>query len=377
MAVGGEPPVDGLSEAQVSDDGGGPEVKDFVHGLGEHVVGHGAGAEGGDVHAHGVRHADGIGQLHLAAVREACGHDVFRNPASGVGCAAVHLRRVLAGEGAAAVRGAAAVGVHDDLAAREAGVRSGAALHEAAGRVDVVLDISTVQLRGDGGQDDVLDHVGADLLEGDVRAVLSGDDDGIHADGLVFAVVLDGYLGLAVGTEVGQQAALAHLGEAAGHFLRQGDGQGHEFRGLVAGVAEHHALVAGAVFEAVALLAFLELEGLVNAHGDVAGLLVDGGDDGAGVAVKAVGGVVVADLAHDLARDLRDVHIAAGGDLAHDVDHARGGGALTGDVALRVLLEYRVQHRVGDLVADLVGMALGDGFGREEVVCHLNISFLI
>ena len=83
-------------------------------------------------------------------------------------------------------------------------------------------------------------------------------------------------------------AALAHLGEAAGHPVREGNRQRHELRRLVAGIAEHHALVARAVGEVVAALAGLELEALVDAHGDVAALLVNRGEDGAGVAVEAV-----------------------------------------------------------------------------------------
>src|SRR5699024_5904511 len=106
------------------------------------------------------------------------------------------LRRVLAREAAAAVGSAAAVGVHDYLAAREARVSCGAALHKAAGWVDIIFDIPTVQLGGDGGQDDVLYHVGADLLQGDGLVVLGGDDDGVHAQGAALAVVLDGDLGL-------------------------------------------------------------------------------------------------------------------------------------------------------------------------------------
>jgi hypothetical protein len=55
----------------------------------------------------------------------------------------------------------------------------------------------------------------------------------------------------------------------------QGDGQRHQLRGLVAGVAEHHALIAGAVLE-LRILAVFVFQGLVHAQGDVAGLLVDG-----------------------------------------------------------------------------------------------------
>ena len=149
----------------------------------------------------------------------------------------------------------------------------------------------------------------------------------------------------------------------------KGDGQGHQLGRLVAGVAEHHALIAGAVVQLV-VAGFLGFQGLVHAQGDVAGLLVDVGDDGAGVAVEAIGGVVVADIADHLAGDLGDVHIAGGGDLAHDVDQARGSGGLAGHAAIGILLENGVQNGVADLVADLIGMSLGNGFGSKQMLCH-------
>ena len=94
------------------------------------------GAERLDHHRHRVRHADRVGHLHLAAVREARGHHVLGHVARGVGGRTVDLRRVLARERAAAVAGHAAVGVDDDLAAGEAAVADRAADHELAGRVD-------------------------------------------------------------------------------------------------------------------------------------------------------------------------------------------------------------------------------------------------
>ena len=80
--------------------------------------------------------ADGVGELEFALRGEAGGDDVLRDPAAHVGGAAIHLRRVLAGERAAAVTAHAAVGVHDDLAAGQTGVALRSADDEAAGRVD-------------------------------------------------------------------------------------------------------------------------------------------------------------------------------------------------------------------------------------------------
>ena len=147
------------------------------------------------------------------------------------------------------------------------------------------------------------------------------------------------------------------------------DGRGHEGGRLVAGETEHHALVARAVVER-AVAGLLALERLVHAEGNVRALLVDVRDDGAGLAVKAVLCAVVADLAHGLAHDLRDVHVAVGRDLAHDVHDAGRDRALAGDAAVRVLRQNGVEDRVGHLVADLVGMSLRDGFGCKEMMSH-------
>ena len=71
----------------------------------------------------GVGHADGVGELDLAAFGKAGRDDVLGHIACHVGGGAVHLGGILAGEGAAAVPAHAAVGVHDDLAAGEARCR--------------------------------------------------------------------------------------------------------------------------------------------------------------------------------------------------------------------------------------------------------------
>jgi len=274
------------------------------------------------------------------------------------------------------VGGAAAVGIHDDLPAGEAAVGLGAADDEAAGGVHIELGILVQQLRGHGGLDDQLDHIPADLVQGSLGGMLGGDHHGVHPNGSAVFVILHGDLGFAVGAQIVHQALLADLGQAHGHLLGQGNGQGHQLRGLVAGIAEHHALVAGTVVQLL-VGGLLGLQALVHAHGDVAGLLVDVGDHGAGVAVEAVLGPVIADVQHHLAGELGDIHIAVGGDLAHDVDQTRGGAGLAGHAAIGVLLQDGVQNGVADLVADLVGMPLGDGFGGKQSSCHdFSCSFV-
>ena len=212
------------------------------------VVGDRAGAEGLDEQADRVGGADRVGDLHLAAPGQAGGDDVLGHPAHRVGAGAVDLRRVLAGEGAAAVAGHAAVGVDDDLAAGQPGVAHGAADDELAGRVD--QQPVAVGGQAEGGQlgldDELLDVGGEQLLDRDVLGVLRGDDDGVDGDRPV-VLVDDGDLGLAVGAQVGHRAVLADRRQPAGQAVGQRDRQRHELGGLVGGVAEHQALVAGAL----------------------------------------------------------------------------------------------------------------------------------
>ena len=63
--------------------------------------------------------------------------------------------------------------------------------------------------------------------------------------GLLFSSYSTGDLALAVRAQIAHLAVLAHLGQALGQLVGQADGHGHQLRGLVAGITEHHALVAG------------------------------------------------------------------------------------------------------------------------------------
>ena len=67
----------------------------------------------------------------------------------------------------------AAIGIDDDLTAGQAGIALRAAHDEAAGGVDIILGVLVQQLGGDGGLDDLLHHIGAQLLHADGLAVLA------------------------------------------------------------------------------------------------------------------------------------------------------------------------------------------------------------
>jgi hypothetical protein len=140
--------------------------------------------------------------------------------------------------------------------------------------IDVIFGVLVEPLGGKNGLNDVLENVGVQLVVRHLLGVLAGDDDGVDARRLSVFVVLNGDLAFAVGAQVGQLAVLAHQAQLAGQLVRERDRRGHQLRRFVAGVAEHHTLVAGAA--------------CVDALGDVARLLVDRRNHRAGVRVEAV-----------------------------------------------------------------------------------------
>ena len=340
---------DGLVEAEVADDATGAEVKVLLHELHEGLLVVLGGAVSVDVDGERVGNTNGVGELDADTVAEVVGHEGLGDPAGGVGGGTVDLGAVLAGEGTASVGAPTSVGVDDDLAAGEAGVTVGSADDEAAGGVDVVDGLLIEVLGGDDGLDDVLHDVLVNLLVGDVGLVLGGDDDGVDADGdhaAVLLLVLDGDLGLTIGAQPLEGSILANVGETLAEAGGEEVGEGHELGGLIGGVAEHDALVTSADL----LDALVE----VDALGNIGALLLDGDDDVAGVAVDALVGGGVADVADGGTDDVLEIDLGVGGDLTEDHDHAGLGGGLAGDLGLGVLGEAGVEDGIGNLIAELV-----------------------
>jgi hypothetical protein len=190
------------------------------------------------------------------------------------------------------------------------------------------------------------------LLEARLLRVLRREDDGV--DPMRPPIhVLDRHLGLAVGPQVGQGLVLAHARHLARQQVGEVDRHRHQLRGLIAGEAEHHSLVAGTA--------------RVDAPRDVRRLLVDRHDDATGVGVEAKAGAVVARLLNGLPDDIPELDVGIGGDLADHKGEAGGDGRLAGHPAKRILGHDGVEDRVGDLVGDLVRMPLGHRLRREEV----------
>ena len=173
----------------------------------------------------GMRDADRVRDVHLAAVGEPGRDDVLRDIAGGVRGRAVDLRRILAREGAAAVARSAAVRVDDDLASRQARVAHRPADHELAGRVHVdevavlVEALLVVDARVEHRVEDLLDHVLLDRLGVDGLGVLRRDEDALDLDRrlppVLVELVADRDLRLAVGTQVAELAGACARPRAA------------------------------------------------------------------------------------------------------------------------------------------------------------------
>ena len=211
------------------------------------------------------------------------------------------------------MRGGPAVGVDDDLAAGEAAVTLGPADFKRAGRVHQVLDLALDEFLGQHRLDDLLDHGLFDLLVRDPRAVLGREHHGFDRVRLA-VLVADRDLRLGVRAQPVEAAIAADFRLPFHQAVREVDRHRHEAGRFVAGVAEHQALVAGALVE-------VEAAAFVHALCDVLRLLAVGDQHRAGVGIKADRGVGVADALDRLAGDLAVVDVLRAGRDFSGEDH--------------------------------------------------------
>ena len=192
------------------------------------------------------------------------------------------------------------------------------------------------------------------LLVGSELVVLGAHYNGMHTHRMMVRGELDGELRLGVRPQVRHHLRLvvAYIRQDLQQAVGERKGEGHVVFGVTAGVAEHHALVAGAL---------LLLNGTDYAAVDVGALLVDGADDAAAGSVETVFGLGVAYAGDGAPNCLVDIHVGiVGADLASN-DHQSGGAeSLAGNFGIGVLGEEFVQDSVGNLIGHFVGVALGD-----------------
>jgi hypothetical protein len=198
--------------------------------------------------------------------------------------------------------------------------------------------------------------------------MLGRDHDRVEPHRLV-AVIFHRHLTLAVGAQPVDFTLLARFGQPLQNAMRHPDRQRHQFGSVVAGEAEHQALVPRAdVFPG-------RVVG-VDAHRDIGALFVDREEHRARVRTNTPFVIGVPDILDDVPGHLRVLDTGRSGDLARNQHESGRDKRFAGDATVGILSEDRVQHAVGDLVGQLVRMAHTDRFAGEQIsaCCHCHIS---
>lgn len=189
--------------------------------------------------------------------------------------------------------------------------------------------------------DDLLKDLLPQLLGGDVLRVLGRHDNSVNTPGdncTVVVLVLNGDLGLSVGSEPWKRAVAAGSRHNGVQLVSKNDSQGEELRSLVGGISKHDTLVTSAEL----LECLVEVETL----GNVLRLLLNGDKDVTGFVVETFVGIIVSDFLDSTTDDLLVVKLGAGGDFTKDHDHASLGGSLTTDLGERVLSQTSIKDGV-------------------------------
>ena len=224
-----------------------------------------------------------------------------------------------------------------------------------------VLNVKAVTLQNRG--DHILPDILSQRFDGKIRAVHDGDDHGVDSHHVSLLVKFHRDLGLSVGAK--QVRLVDALGQAAAQGAAEGCGQGHQFRGLGAGAAEHHALIARAA------------DLVVGSQRNIGGLGVDAALNFHRVGVEAVARIHIADLPDGLPGNGSVVNGSFRGDLAADDAEICGDHGLAGHAGVRILGKAGVQNGVGDGVRHLVGVAVGNTFGGKKSFFHFVFPFFL
>ena len=214
-------------------------------------------------------------------------------------------------------------------------------------------------MRRQDGLDDLFDHRLGQISVADLGMMLGRQHDGVDLGGLAIDI-LDGDLRLGVGTQPRDLAAVTQLGLALHQTMRQVQGQRHQLFGLVDRIAEHQALVAGALVQ-VQALAF------IHTLSDVGRLCVVSDQHGATLVVDAIVGVVVTDALDDTTRHRVIVDLGFGGDLTSQHDQTRVAQGLSGNARVLVLSQDGIEDGIGNLIGNFVRMSFGNRLRRKQV----------
>ena len=141
------------------------------------------------------------------------------------------------------MRAIAAVGIDDYLSARETAVAVRSANDKPARRIDVYLSVAVNKPSGDDLVDNIFFDVLSQRIYMHVGRMLSGHDNSLDARYDVVNV-LYADLRLAVGSQIFEYAFFAHFRQPLRELMRKIYRHRHQCRCLIAGITEHHSLIA-------------------------------------------------------------------------------------------------------------------------------------
>ena len=187
---------------------------------------------------------------------------------------------------------------------------------------------------GDEDIDHVILDLGKHLLVLVKLVVLGADDDGVDTLWDTSVAVLHRHLTLGVRTEVSHLLSLlADLGQGTHDEVCQVERHRHITLSLIGGIAEHHTLVT---------CSLLVLVGTVNTLIDVGTLLMDGCQDTAGITVKLVLRLGIANALDGVSGDGLQIDIHFTAHLTHDHYLSCGDKRLDGAAGLVVVCQELV-----------------------------------
>merc|ERR1712061_420274 len=286
MAVSSGFLVLGLAESQRLGDGARTTVEGDLDDIRDVVSTQGTllGAVSLNKKRQRLGHTDCIRELHQSPLAQATLHNRFGHLSADIGRRSVDFGGILAGKRAATMSSPTSICVDDDLTACQPSITLWTTDDELAGRVDVKVRVVPVQSQGRLSvlQCDFCQCLLHDLLHDKlvhvlhargcrIRAfvpshllaasglqwlrMLCGDHNGVDLLRLDRAIlplqILDGDLSLAIWSQPPKQSTLAHVGQLLAQSCGHGMCQWHTVLRLIAGIAEHNALVTGTYIEVI------------------------------------------------------------------------------------------------------------------------------
>lgn len=186
------------------------------------------------------------------------------------------------------------------------------------------------------GRDDLLDDLLLDLfaqlLGGDVLAVLGADNNGVDSEwdnGSVVVLVLNRDLSLGIWSQPWQASVATGSRHGSVELVCQLKGQWEQLWGLIGGISKHDTLITSSQL----------LEGLlvVKTLSDIWGLLLNGDQNVTSLVIESLCRIIVSNILDSSSNDLLVIQMGLGGDFTKDHDHTGLGSGLASNLGERVL----------------------------------------